>query len=327
VYRGAGHDPDPDPPKVDVGVVTWNTGELTSVALRRLLDTDQGCRLRLLVRDNASTDGSAGIISRVVPEAEIDAGSENLGFGAGMNRLLARSAAPWFFILNSDAWPEPGAIRALVDVARERPGVAAVAPRVERPDGTLEHTTYPFPSVKLAALLAIRGRRIKKARAEDLLLEGAWKHDRPRSVDWAMGAALLVRRDAYLDIGGFDERFFMYVEDVDWCWRARRRGWDIWFEPSALVRHIGNASASQSYGSRRTKAYLSNTYWFFRREHGPFASAAYRAWNLVGSTRLYLTAKRAGDEPGARVWRDHMVAAVTPSSRPYVLPREDGSGS
>src|SRR6266540_2305880 len=102
-------------PTVDVGVVSWNTGELTAAALRRTLDFDQGCDLRLLVHDNGSTDGTVAILTRLVPEAEIEAGRTNLGFAAGANRLLARSDADWFFLLNSDAWPEPGAIATLVE--------------------------------------------------------------------------------------------------------------------------------------------------------------------------------------------------------------------
>jgi GT2 family glycosyltransferase len=308
-------------PTVEVGVVTWNTAELTATALRRLLDSDQGCEIRLLVRDNASTDGTVDMLSRLVPEAQIDAGTENIGFAAGVNSLLSRATAPWFFMLNSDAWPEPGAIRRLVDAAEQRPTAAAIAPRIERPDGALEHSTHPFPSVRLAALLAIRSSKVRKDLAEELLLEGAWKHDRSRGVDWAVGAALLIRRRAIEDVGGLDESFFMYVEDVDWCWRAHRRGWDIWFEPSAIVRHVGNASGSQNFGTRRTKAYLSNTYWFFRREHGLLASMAYRAFNLLGTTRLYRRAKRAGDGPRALFWREHMVAAVTPARVPDRGPR------
>src|SRR5436190_23393587 len=96
--------------RVDVGVVTYNTRDLSVTALRRLLDTDQDCDMRLLVRDNASTDGTAEAIATDVPEALLEAGTENLGFAGGVNSLLARSDAPWFVALNSDAWPEPGAL-------------------------------------------------------------------------------------------------------------------------------------------------------------------------------------------------------------------------
>jgi GT2 family glycosyltransferase len=215
---------------VDVGVVSWNTAELTAAALRRLMDSDQGCDMRLLVRDNGSSDGTPELLQKEVPEAEIDAGSENLGFAAGVNTIISRSAAPWLFLLNSDAWPAPGAIGRLVEAMAERPRAALVAPRVERPDGTLEHSTFPFPSLRLAATMAFWRKRLSHARADELMLEGDWAHDRSRQVDWAVGAALLMRREALDDVGGFDERYFMYVEDVEWAWRARRKGWEIWFE-------------------------------------------------------------------------------------------------
>ena len=85
------------------------------------------------------------------------------------------------------------------------------------------------------------------------------------------------------EVGGFDERYFMYAEDLEWCWRARRRGWEIWFEPGALFRHVGNASGRAAYGDRRTVAYLRNTNRFFLREHGTAATFAYRAVNAAAS--------------------------------------------
>ena len=301
------------PASVDVAVVTWNTGELTAGALRRLLDSDQGCEVRVLVHDNGSSDGTVDTLAKLVPEAEVEAGTQNLGFAAGVNHILARSTAPWVFVLNSDAWPDPGAIGRLVDVASREPNAAVVAPRIERPDGTLEHSTHPFPSVRLAWTLARGPGRLAPGRAEELMLEGSWNHDRPRRVDWAVGAALLMRREAIEDVGGFDERFFMYTEDVEWAWRAHTRGWEILFEPSAVVRHVGNASGAKRYGSARTRAYLKNTYRFFGREHGPVASLAYRTANLAGCVRLYARAKRSGDPARARFWRDHIVAALTPA--------------
>ncbi|MFY9588478.1 MAG: glycosyltransferase family 2 protein [Actinomycetota bacterium] len=296
--------------RVDVGVVTWNTASLSADALRRLLDSDQGCDLRLLVRDNASTDGTADAIAASVPEAELEAGTENLGFAAGMNRLIARSDAPWFFLLNSDAWPEPGAIGRLVSTAAANPSAAAVAPRLVRPDGSLDHSTYPFPSLRVAAVSAFAGRRLSEERAAELMLPGHWAHDRPRAVDWAIGAALLVPRTALEDVGPLDEGFFMYVEDLEWCWRARRRGWEIRFDPAAVVVHVGNASGAQRYGDRRTATYMRNTYRFYRGERGALAAAAYRALNIAGSARRYAKARRGGDAGEVAYWRRELAAHV-----------------
>lgn len=284
-------------------MVTYNTRELTVDVLRRLLDTDQGCDLTLYVRDNGSSDGTPDEIRARVPEAHLDADCDNLGFAAGVNRLLARSSAPWFLALNSDAWPEPGAIGALVNAAEAHSEAAAVAPRLERPDGVLEHSTHPFPSLWVALTVASGLQRaVPRQWREALLLEGEWLHDRPRAVGWAVGAALLLRRRAVDEIGGFDERFFMYAEDLEWCWRARRRGWSVWFEPRALVRHVGNASGADAYGATRTTAYLHNTYRFYEQEHGKLAARSYRAVNMVGCIRVSVMAFLGRDPERSRYW-------------------------
>ena len=109
------------------------------------------------MHDNASTDGTAGAIRRALPDVEVEECDRNLGFGAGMNRLIARSTAPWFLCFNSDAWPEPGAVATLLAAGESDPRVGAVAPRLEQPDGTLEHSAYPFPSVRMAAVTAVGG--------------------------------------------------------------------------------------------------------------------------------------------------------------------------
>jgi GT2 family glycosyltransferase len=292
---------------VDVGMVTFNTRELTVAALERLVDRTCELPVRVLVYDNASTDGTAEAISARIPRAEVIAGDRNLGFGAGMNRLIARSSAPWFFALNSDAWPEPGAIEALVAAGQEQTSAAAIAPRLLRPDGSLEHSTFPFPSLNVAAITALGGyRRLWPARSRQLALVGAWNHDEPREVDWAVGAALLMRRSALDAIGGFDETFFMYAEDLEWCWRARTRGWTIHFEPKAVVRHIGNASGSQTYAETRTRTHIGNSYRFYRRSHSALNTLGYRVLNVAGCARLYVMARLRRDPHARAEWADHV---------------------
>lgn len=291
--------------RIDVGVVTWNTAEMTTKALRHLLEVNPHEDLRILVRDNGSTDGTPEAIAAAIPEAEIDAGTDNLGFAAGMNTLLARSDAEWFLCLNSDAWPEPGAIAAMRAAGAAHPRAAAIAPRLERPDGTLEHSTHPFPSPAIAAVMAVGGDRWLPRRLGDrLLLEPAWDHRRARTVDWAVGAALLMRRTAVDEIGGFDERFFMYAEDLAWGHRAHELGWTTRFEPAAVVVHVGNASGQHRYGTRRTRTYLENTHRWYLDTHGPTRSALYRAVNAAGAWRAERAARRGGDEGAAEFWRE-----------------------
>lgn len=297
-------------PRVDVGVLTWNTAELSADALRRLLDSDQGVDIRLLVRDNDSKDDTVSTLRRRVPEAEIDVGDTNLGFAAGVNTLLRRSTAPWFFLLNSDAWPAPGAIGRLVAAAGEHPRAACVVPRIETPEGQLQHTTHPFPSLRVAATTGFRWDSISPQRADELFLEGTWMHDRARTVDWAHGAAWLMRRKAVEDIGGLDERFFFYAEDLEWCWRATTKGWEIWFEPSAVVQHVHSASGDQLLGDGRTRAHLHNALRFYRKAHGMPAAVAWWAVNVAGGAAHLAGSLRSRDRAAARRWRAYTGAQL-----------------
>lgn len=264
--------------------------------------------MRVMVRDNGSTDGTPDAIAERFPQVELDAGKDNLGFAGGMKLLIARSEADWFFPLNSDAWPEDHCLSALLRTAEAHPKAAAVAPLLLRPDGTLEHSTHPFPSARVALIMAVGSKRWIRRRGQELFLEGVWMHDAARPVDWAVGAALLMRKQALDEIGPFDDRFFMYAEDLEWCWRAHQHGWEIYFEPAAVVRHIGNVSGKPRFGQRRTAAYMTNTYRFYRDEHGAAAMNVLRALNVAGAARNLAAATVKGDKSERRLWRTLLPA-------------------
>jgi N-acetylglucosaminyl-diphospho-decaprenol L-rhamnosyltransferase len=314
---------------VDVGVVTWNTRDLVVENLRRLLDSEQRCRIRLLVRDNGSTDGTPAAVREWVPEAELDADERNLGFAAGMNRLLRRGTAPWFLALNPDAWPERGAVAELVGAGEKLPTAAAVAPRIERPDGTLEHSTHPFPSLRMALLHALGGRWWLPRRVlEREMLEGHWCHDVSRPVHWAVGAALLMRRSLLAEVGLFDEGFFMYAEDMEWCWRVHHAGYDVLFEPRARFRHVGNASGQQAFGAGRVDVETASALRFHHLTHGRLSTAAYRYVSAAAATELWAGARLRGDHVAAERWSRQARALVRgPQARvPAARAGESGSG-
>lgn len=281
---------DPAAP-VDVVMVTWNTRDLTLDAIGRLGALRDRRPVRLLVHDNASTDGSAAAITAAYPWAEVETGTSNLGFAAAVNRTLGRSRAPWVLLLNSDAWPEPDAVDAMVDCGSRHPRAAAVAPRLLRPDGTLEPSTWPLPSLRTAVSAALRPGRY------------AWAHDTERQVGWAVFAALLLRRAALDEIGPLDERLFMYGEDLDWGWRAAAAGWQTWFTPEAVVRHVGNASGAQRYGEDRAAAWINNAVRVHRVHAGRVRSAAWRVANAGGAGLSAYRARRQGDSRLATRWR------------------------
>jgi GT2 family glycosyltransferase len=270
-----------------------------------MLDTEQGVPFRLMVHDNASSDGTVAALTENVPEAEVRASDRNLGFAAAVNSLVSRSDAKWFLTLNSDAWPHPGMLAALVRAGNQHPAAAAIAPRVVRPDGSPEPNVQPFPTPAAALRLALPGyARLSPDGAARWLLPNSWRPDVARSVDWAVGACLLIRRAAWEDVGGLDESLFMYGEDLDWCWRAHRHGWSIRYEPSAVATHLGNASGKVRFRGRRDAISLRNSYRVAARHQGRLSTNAARSLHVAWALREWLAAPRRSG--AAAYWRAYL---------------------
>ncbi|HET6908293.1 MAG TPA: glycosyltransferase family 2 protein [Mycobacteriales bacterium] len=296
-------------PVVDVCMLTWNTRTVSVDALRRLCASSQGVPFRVLVRDNDSSDGTGDAIAAALPTVWLDRGERNLGFAAGMNALLAQSTAPYVLLLNGDAWPDTDALGRLVAAAQSHPGAGAVVPLLLAPDGTFERSTWPFPSLRLSFLYATGVRRLVSRRwADRWLLEDGWEHDRPRWVGWAVGAAMLVPRDVLDRVGGLDERFFMYGEDVEWCWRMRDAGLRVWFEPSAVVHHVRSASADQLFAADLAARKALASIRVMRLRRGRLAAGLWQLLEVVIAARVWLRARRRGDA-AARHWSRSVVRA------------------
>jgi GT2 family glycosyltransferase len=286
---------------IDVAIVTWNTRETTLAAIAALLAAVPD-GVRVLVRDNASSDGTAEAIAAAYPQVEVDAGDRNLGFAGGVNTLLRRSTAPWVLLLNPDAWPDPGAITALLGCAARHPKAALVAPKLLRPDDRLEPSAWPFPSLRVSVTSALRRDR------------NIWPHNAERRVDWAVGAAWLIRREALDEVGPLDDSLFMYAEDLEWCWRLRDAGWEVWFTPEAVVRHIGNVSGAQQFGERQPAAWIANSVQVYRRRHGSVGTYLWRVINAASAALHARRARRDGDATGAEQLRRQKEAWLHPAA-------------
>jgi N-acetylglucosaminyl-diphospho-decaprenol L-rhamnosyltransferase len=232
------------PESVSAVVVSYNSSAYLPDCLRGL--RSEGVA-DVVVVDNASSDGSVEVVRASDPEATVVAIGVNLGFGSGANRGVEVTTGEHLLILNPDAVVEPGTVKALSGSLDRDPGLAVVGPRMENLDGTLYPSVRRFPDLWVAAGHAFLGlvwpanpftRRYR-------MLD--WDHTRPAAdVDWVGGACLLVRRSAFEAVGGFDEGYFMYVEDVDLCWRLGRAGWRIGYEPAGRVVHALGASSRLS---------------------------------------------------------------------------------
>jgi GT2 family glycosyltransferase len=216
----------------------------------------------------------------------------------------------------------PGALQALLGAAGAHPRAGILAPRLVSPGGATEHSVHPFPTLPLTLAFNLGLPMVSRRLADRLALEGAWNPSRPRAVDWAVGAFLLVRRRTWEELGGFDPGHWMYAEDLDLGWRAARLGWQTWFEPGAVVRHVGGASSSQAWGAARRERWLRSTYGWMLRRRGGAVTRTYALLNAAGAlARLLALApagggRRAAERAELRAWLSlHLAALVSSRQR------------
>jgi GT2 family glycosyltransferase len=297
---------------VDVVVVSWNVRESLADCIRSVL-ASRGVRPNLLIVDNDSRDGSADMVEQTFPGVTLIRNPANLGFARATNIGIRAGNSRHVLMLNPDTTVSPEGVAGLVRRLDGLPGYCAIAPRLVGEDGMPQHSVYPFPSLVDSLMLGTGLVRLlpQRLRAR-LLIEGSWRSDIERDVPWAIGAALLLDRLALQQIGLFDERFFVYAEDLEWFDRAKRKGWRVRFVPSIEVFHAGNRSGAQRYGSDRVAAYTENSIAFFRRRHGLIWTALFVGINGLAVLSRYSVARLLYG-----VFRRPRLAAWVESWRPY----------
>jgi N-acetylglucosaminyl-diphospho-decaprenol L-rhamnosyltransferase len=231
--------------RVAVGIINWNTREELRRCLASLEPEARAGTLTVVVVDNASSDGSAAMVEAEFEWATLVANPENAGFAAGVNAALTSCPADYTLILNPDVEVPPGAVGALVGYLEDADDVVAVSPVLVGGDGQPQaHLYRRFPSLGQLLLfwtgLAWISRRIPALRRR--YLEHALEGERPITVDQLPGAAILVPAFAVRQVGLFDPGYFIWFEDVDWCYRARQAGYTLAVLPWVRVRHEGGAS-------------------------------------------------------------------------------------
>lgn len=265
--------------QVSVVVVSYNTRELLERCLGAL-QAQNGIQTQVVVVDNASTDGSPEMVRERFADVELLALDHNAGFARANNLAFPRCTGEFVLLLNSDAFLAPGALAQLLAAARRHPCAGAVGPRLLNPDGSLQRSAWPFPHagrLLLEAVLLHRPLR-RVGLLEDL---GAWPHDEERRVDFLVGACLLLRAEALAEVGGFDERFWLYGEEADLQRRLSARGWEVVFTPAARATHVGAASSKGSV--TRLRHFYAGQRRFLVKHEGPLSWPAARLALLLGS--------------------------------------------
>jgi len=280
-------------PTILTVILNWRTPDLTLQAAEATLPQMAELGGEIVIVDNDSGDGSFETMSAAVAERGWDAGGRvrvlqsghNGGFGAGnnfgMRQGLSSGAAPdYYFILNSDAWPEPGAIAALLATLEARPDAGMAGSYIRGPDGEPHQTAFRFPSIASEFESAVQTGPVSR-------LLNRWIVALPlpeteTEVDWCAGASVLMRRTMLDEIGSFDETFFLYFDETDLCLRAARAGWKVVYVPHSEVVHIGSVSTGMKRWQRTPGYWFDSRRHYFVKNHGQLYWAAATLAHLAG---------------------------------------------
>jgi GT2 family glycosyltransferase len=233
------------------------------------------------VVDNASGDGSGEIVNTEFGWVRLIANGRNAGFGAAHNQALRAAQGRYWLVLNSDAAPAPGALRTLVTFMDANPEVAVAGPRLRYPDGTLQPSRRRFPS---PVTLFIESTQLQRFWPENAVLRRYYVQDRSddatQDVDWLAGACLCVRAGAAREVGLFDERFFMYSEELDWCRRFKAAGWRVVYVAEAEATHLEGGSSRADLVAR-DRRFQASKLAYTAKWHGPQLAAALRGYLIL----------------------------------------------
>jgi N-acetylglucosaminyl-diphospho-decaprenol L-rhamnosyltransferase len=251
---------------LSVIVVNWNTRDLLLNCLASI-ETNAG-QCEVVVVDNGSTDGSSSAIKDIYPHARVVLLPENRGYARANMLGIRESSGQYVLFLNSDTVIPPGTLPCLVDFLEKESPIAACGPKLLRPDGS----TQPYAFGKDPRLPYLIARAFVRLGFRQPLHD--WETVKIQQTDWISGASMLVRRSAFEQVGGFDERFFMYFEDNDLCLRLRRAGWRVVYNPLVTITHLGSASPADK--AHRRQHYYRSLRYFYSKHYSSLEGMALR---------------------------------------------------
>ncbi len=266
-------------------IVSWNTRDLLRDCLASLPAAVGGLEHEILVVDNASGDGSPDLVREQFPRCELIESGGNLGFSRGNNLALPRTRGNAVLLLNPDTVCPPGSLDTLYSFLQDRPRAAVAGPLLVDRDGRPTLTWGFFPRARDHWLGFLDPRRVwLRGPFSRRVVHVPGRDDPSAEVDYVTGACFMIRREALEQIGPLDERFFMYFEETDWCWRARQAGWQVWYCAGCEVAHLeGQAAAGTGWFSLRQ----------FQQSYRLFVAKNYGA-DKVGRFRLAQFAEYSG---------------------------------
>ncbi|HEU4329731.1 MAG TPA: glycosyltransferase family 2 protein [Lapillicoccus sp.] len=256
-------------------IVSWNAKAFLRQCIDSIVADSSGLEIEVVVIDNASSDGSPEMVQDEYPWVMLVRNDANVGFARANNQGIALSSGTYLCLVNSDVIVHPGCLTAMKEFLDRNPEIGLAGPRVLNADGSLQRSCRQAPTLRSVVFRALAlDTLFRRSPVFGAHFMTHWDHDDVRAVDILSGCCWFARRSAVADIGGLNEAFFMYGEDMEWSLRFRRGGWSVMFNPAATITHYGGASSSR----QPTRFYVEMQradlqYW--RMHHGPASFAAY----------------------------------------------------
>jgi len=270
------------PEPLSICIVSWNSEKDLPACLAALLDSMPQPPGPVVLVDNASRDDSVGTARRILPAIRVVAQERNLGLGAACNRAARESNAEVLVFLNPDVTLAPGALQVLQQFFLKHPDAGVCGPKLLNPDGSLQPSCRSFPTLLTGFFrYTFLGRLFPHNRFTRAYLMQDFDHASVREVDWLSGACLAVRAQAFWQIGGFDEAYFMFCEDTDLCYRMKQAGWKCYYVPEACAYHKIGGSTNQAV-ARMIVAWHKSMYRFYCKHYRHQFSWAARALAVAG---------------------------------------------
>lgn len=281
---------------LSITICSWNTKDDLQACLASLQDVRNEANFEVIVVENDSEDGSGDMVAAKFPWVTLYRMERNLGFTGGQNYALEHRRGRHALLLNSDTVVHPGAIRTLMAYVEDHPEAGIVGPRLLNPDGTLQYSCRRFPN-PVAALFRNTpiGRLFPNNRfTRDYLMQD-WSHDQVRDVDWVSGAALLATETCIQRIGLLDNEYYMFCEDVDWCWQCHEAGLAVRYVPDAIITHAVGRSTDKA-PNRMIGRFHRSMFRFYQKNMVPKMpplirplALAFAATALTGRAGMFIT--------------------------------------
>ena len=251
---------------LSIAIINYNTKGFLEECLSSLLRHPPSCDYEIFVIDNASTDGSRDFVRERHPGVKLCPNPRNVGYAAAINQAFRGSASGFVLVLNPDIVVTPGAIGSLRDYMKSHPRVGIAGSKLLNSDGSLQHSCRAFYTFKtLLYRRTFLGKIFSKSPVITEHLMADWDHSTPREVDWVLGACMIVRRSAVEEVGPADERFFLYFEDVDWCYRMKSRGWEVHYCPDSVMYHHYRRDSARGFFGPGLRAHLASVFRFYEK--------------------------------------------------------------